>query len=176
MSRYPGLLTGGRGGGEGCPGGTRWPARRAPPGVEAVGRRAATAVGRGSRVQYAGAGYDGCRPISGGGIRGHCGNSGSDPLMLPQGGTNTLSAQVAPPEGVDKSVPICARMGVEWAIEHRAVFDFLGHPSCLYVVDPGFRAVELICELANKAGDRAALVDLNTMARRAKLRQARPAK
>jgi hypothetical protein len=63
------------------------------------------------------------------------------------------------------------RMGVEWAIDKRAVFDFLGHPSCLYVVDPEFRAIELVCDLVAKAGERAALVDLNTIARRAKLRQ-----
>jgi hypothetical protein len=24
------------------------------------------------------------------------------------------------------------RLGLEWAIDHRAVYDFLGHPSCLY--------------------------------------------
>jgi hypothetical protein len=60
------------------------------------------------------------------------------------------------------------RLGVEWAIEHRAVFDFLGHPSCLYVTDPEFRAVELICDLVHKARDRAALVDLGTIARRAR--------
>ena len=58
------------------------------------------------------------------------------------------------------------RRAVTWAIENRAVFDFLGHPSCLYVTDPQFRAIELICELVHKAGDRAALVDLNTIARR----------
>jgi hypothetical protein len=63
------------------------------------------------------------------------------------------------------------RLGVEWAIEHRAVFDFLGHPSCLYVVDPEFRAIELIADLAGKAGNRAALVDLDAVARRARLRQ-----
>jgi peptidoglycan/xylan/chitin deacetylase (PgdA/CDA1 family) len=62
------------------------------------------------------------------------------------------------------------REGVEWAIANRAVFDFLGHPSCLYVVDPEFRTVELICELVRKAGDRAALVDLSTIARRFKRR------
>ncbi|HRX83212.1 MAG TPA: polysaccharide deacetylase family protein, partial [Pirellulaceae bacterium] len=28
------------------------------------------------------------------------------------------------------------RESVEWAIERRAVFDFLAHPSCMYVVDP----------------------------------------
>lgn len=58
------------------------------------------------------------------------------------------------------------RQGVEWAIEHRAAFDFLGHPSCLYVTDPEFRAIELICELVKKAGKRAALVDLGTIAQR----------
>ena len=63
------------------------------------------------------------------------------------------------------------REGVEWAIANRAVFDFLGHPSCLYVVDPEFRALELICELVRKAGDRAALVDLNAIAQRAKARE-----
>lgn len=64
------------------------------------------------------------------------------------------------------------RMGVEWAIDNKAVFDFLAHPSCLYVTDPEFRAVELICDLVKKAGtERAALVDLNTIALRAKLRK-----
>jgi peptidoglycan/xylan/chitin deacetylase (PgdA/CDA1 family) len=61
------------------------------------------------------------------------------------------------------------RRGVTWAIEHHAVFDLLGHPSCLYVTDPKFRAIELIGELVQKAGDRAALVDLGTIARRARL-------
>ena len=60
------------------------------------------------------------------------------------------------------------RMAVEWAIEHRAVFDFLAHPSCLVVSDPDFRAVEMICELVRKAADRAAIVDLGTIARRAR--------
>ena len=60
------------------------------------------------------------------------------------------------------------RLGVEWAIEHRAAFDFLGHPSCLYVVDPEFRAVELICELVKKAGERAVFVDVGTIAEGAK--------
>ena len=53
----------------------------------------------------------------------------------------------------------------------RAVFDFLGHPSCLYVTDPEFRAIDLIGDLVRKAGDRAALVDLGTIAQRAKRRQ-----
>ena len=63
------------------------------------------------------------------------------------------------------------RLGVEWALEHRAVFDFLGHPSCLYVVDPEFRTLELIVDLVRKAGRRAALVNLDTIALRAKLRK-----
>jgi hypothetical protein len=63
------------------------------------------------------------------------------------------------------------RMAVEWTIDKGAVFDFLGHPSCLYVVDPEFRTIDLICALVAKAGERAALVDLNAIARRAKPRK-----
>ena len=63
------------------------------------------------------------------------------------------------------------RLGVEWAIDHRAAYDFLGHPSCLYVTDPEFRAIDLICDLVRKAGDRAAIVGLDTLARRARLRE-----
>jgi hypothetical protein len=59
-------------------------------------------------------------------------------------------------------------LGVAWAIEHRAVFDFLGHPSCLYVTDPDFRALELICELVRKAGTKAAIVGLDVLAERAR--------
>jgi peptidoglycan/xylan/chitin deacetylase (PgdA/CDA1 family) len=58
------------------------------------------------------------------------------------------------------------RQGVEWAIDRHAVFDFLGHPSCLYVVDPQFKTLELIANLVDRAGKRAALVDLDTIARR----------
>ncbi len=60
------------------------------------------------------------------------------------------------------------RLGVEWAIAHGKAFDFLGHPSCLYVVDPKFETIELICELVRKAKDRAALADLGTISRRAR--------
>jgi hypothetical protein len=60
------------------------------------------------------------------------------------------------------------RLGVEWAIEHRAVFDFLGHPSCLYVTDPAFRTIDMICDLVRKSDGRAALVDLDMIARRAR--------
>lgn len=56
------------------------------------------------------------------------------------------------------------RVGVEWAIEHRAVYDFLAHPSCLVAADPQFKSVELICDLVNKSPDKAELVDLDTIA------------
>lgn len=56
------------------------------------------------------------------------------------------------------------RLAVEWAIEHGAVFDFIAHPSCLGVVDPGFKTIDLICRLANEAGDRAELTDLDRIA------------
>jgi hypothetical protein len=61
--------------------------------------------------------------------------------------------------------------GVTWAIDRRAVFDFLGHPSCLYVTDPEFRAVDLICELVRKAGTKAVIVGLDMLAERAGVRQ-----
>ena len=60
------------------------------------------------------------------------------------------------------------RLGVEWAIDHKAAFDFLGHPSCLYVADPEFKTIDLIRDLVKKAGNRAVLVDLGTLAQRAK--------
>jgi peptidoglycan/xylan/chitin deacetylase (PgdA/CDA1 family) len=57
------------------------------------------------------------------------------------------------------------RLAVEWAIEHKAVFDFLAHPSCLVATDPRFQAVELICDLVRAAGNRAQIVDLDRVAR-----------
>lgn len=61
-----------------------------------------------------------------------------------------------------------ARAGVTWAIENRAVFDFLAHPSCLVAADPSFRAIELICDLVSGSAGRAELTDLATIARRAR--------
>jgi peptidoglycan/xylan/chitin deacetylase (PgdA/CDA1 family) len=58
------------------------------------------------------------------------------------------------------------RAGVERAIERRSVFDFLGHPSCLYVTDPQFKTIDLICDLVEKAGPGAALADLELIGRR----------
>jgi hypothetical protein len=62
------------------------------------------------------------------------------------------------------------RLGVEWAIDNKAAFDFLGHPSCLYVTDPEFKTIDLICDLVKRAGTGAALVDLATIAQRTKAR------
>jgi peptidoglycan/xylan/chitin deacetylase (PgdA/CDA1 family) len=56
------------------------------------------------------------------------------------------------------------RAGLGWAIENRKVYDFLSHPSCLYVTDPKFRAIDLICEMVNSAKDKAELVDLDAVA------------
>src|SRR5262249_34708413 len=36
------------------------------------------------------------------------------------------------------------RLGVEWAIDKRATYDLLCHPSCVGVVDPEFRTVNLV--------------------------------
>ena len=62
------------------------------------------------------------------------------------------------------------RLGVEWAIENRAVYDFLGHPSCLYVTDPEFQTIDLICDLVRKASGRAKIVGLDALADRARVR------
>src|SRR5262249_52796968 len=44
------------------------------------------------------------------------------------------------------------------------VYDFLAHPSCLGVVDPGFKTLDLICDRVQKAG--AEFVDLQGVAQR----------
>ncbi len=56
------------------------------------------------------------------------------------------------------------RIAVEWCIEHGAVFDFLAHPSCLGVVDPQFKTIDLICDLVERAGTRAELQTLDKIA------------
>lgn len=62
------------------------------------------------------------------------------------------------------------RRAVNWAIEKRAVFDFLSHPSALGVVDPEFRAIDLICQAVQEARSRAAIVALNAIAERTRRR------
>jgi hypothetical protein len=49
-------------------------------------------------------------------------------------------------------------------VEHQAVFDFLGHPACLNVVDPEFKSIDLICELVRKSNGKAELATLDQIA------------
>ena len=55
---------------------------------------------------------------------------------------------------------------VSWTIEHRAVFDFLAHPSCLDVTDPEFRTIDLICDLVHKSTEQAEFASLDHIALR----------
>lgn len=47
------------------------------------------------------------------------------------------------------------------------MFDFLAHPSCLYVTDIEFHRINLICDLIQKSPDKAEFADLDRIARRA---------
>ena len=60
------------------------------------------------------------------------------------------------------------RRAMESVIEKRAVFDFLAHPSCLGIVDPEFKTVDLILDLVKRADSNAAIVGLDALAGRAK--------
>jgi peptidoglycan/xylan/chitin deacetylase (PgdA/CDA1 family) len=60
------------------------------------------------------------------------------------------------------------RAAVSWAIELRAVYSFLAHPSCLVVTDPKFQAIDAICDVVAATKEQAAMVDLGTIARRAR--------
>lgn len=53
---------------------------------------------------------------------------------------------------------------VERVIADGGVFDFLGHPACLNVVDPRFRTLDAICDAVAAAGGRAELADLGAIA------------
>lgn len=59
------------------------------------------------------------------------------------------------------------RESVEWAIANKAVVDFLAHPSCLYVVDPEFKAIDLICDLVSNYSGDAKIVGLDSIAQTA---------
>ncbi len=58
------------------------------------------------------------------------------------------------------------RLALEWTLAHRAVFDFIAHPSCLGIVDPEFRAVDLICQLVRESKTPARLATLDEIAAR----------
>lgn len=66
-----------------------------------------------------------------------------------------------------KSVELC----IQQAIEQGGVFDFLCHPSIMYVEDPKFETIKLICDLVNQAGDKAEIVGLSDIAKRVSKKQ-----
>ena len=57
--------------------------------------------------------------------------------------------------------PEAIRAAVTWTIEQRVVFDFLAHPSCLYVTDPEFRTIDLIGDLVQQSPDKAEFANLD---------------
>lgn len=57
------------------------------------------------------------------------------------------------------------RESLDSVIEHEQVFDFLAHPSCLGVIDPGFKTIDMICDVVERAGERARIVTLDTIAK-----------
>lgn len=56
------------------------------------------------------------------------------------------------------------RRSVEAVIRQGGVFDFLAHPSCLGVVDPECRTIDLICDLVDASRGDAGIVDLDAIA------------
>lgn len=56
------------------------------------------------------------------------------------------------------------KSSLEWCIEHGTVWDFLSHPSALGVADPKFEIIDLIIDTVRRAGPRARLVRLDTVA------------
>ncbi len=63
------------------------------------------------------------------------------------------------------------QQSIAWCIANHAVFDFLCHPSCMYVVDPQFRTIDLICSLVRRYSDRAEIVTLDRVAERVRPRR-----
>jgi hypothetical protein len=59
------------------------------------------------------------------------------------------------------------RRAIEAVIDKRMVFDFLSHPSCLGVVDPDFRTIDLILDLVKRSDGKAVLVGLDAITERA---------
>jgi hypothetical protein len=55
-------------------------------------------------------------------------------------------------------------LGLNWCIEHGKVFDLLSHPSAIGVADPHFEVIDLIIDTVQRAGRRARLVGVDTIA------------
>lgn len=56
------------------------------------------------------------------------------------------------------------RQSLESVLAKGQVFDFLAHPSCLGVVDPGFKTIDMICDVVDQVRDRAKIVSLDAIA------------
>jgi hypothetical protein len=54
---------------------------------------------------------------------------------------------------------------LDWTIERGQTFDFLAHPSCIGVVDPEMKTLNMICRKVRTSNGRATLVTLNDIAR-----------
>lgn len=59
-------------------------------------------------------------------------------------------------------------LSMQWTIDNHAMFDFLTHPSIMYVEDPDLKAFTLICDMVNASNGHAAIVGLDTIAQRAR--------
>jgi peptidoglycan/xylan/chitin deacetylase (PgdA/CDA1 family) len=59
------------------------------------------------------------------------------------------------------------RAAIVSIIDRGAAFDFLAHPSCLGVVDPQFKTIDLICDLVEQSRGAAEIVSLDGIAKRA---------
>lgn len=55
---------------------------------------------------------------------------------------------------------------LELCVDEGLCFDFLAHPSCLYVVDPEFRSVDLISRKVSESNGRAVIATLDRFAER----------
>lgn len=100
----------------------------------------------------------------------------AQPFVYPSG---LVEVPISPPSDIHafrngrwklESFLTAIRRGVTWAIENRATFDFLSHPSCLGVVDPGFRTIDMICEMVQASKGRARIAGLSELAARARER------
>jgi hypothetical protein len=65
---------------------------------------------------------------------------------------------------LDDFIAILERV-LDWTIERGQTFDFLAHPSCIGVVDPEMKTLNMICRKVRTSNGRAALVTLNEIAR-----------
>jgi hypothetical protein len=94
----------------------------------------------------------------------------AQPFVYP---TGLIEIPMSPPSDISafrggrwplESFLAAVERSVTWCIDHGAAFDFLGHPSCLCVVDPEFRTIDLILKLVGAADGKAVLSDLNALA------------